>query len=239
MAGRLKLIVTVHNSALVEMTIEARPGRCLEPRHWDLLEEIEQEEYRALQAKVSAQSNRNRRNKSAETFNEILESVKAFVMKEDGREWKRALVTGLFWVTCFIVVNTKQLCILLQRSKSSINSSFQALGYSAPADGLDTTNLIINCFDCFKNDYNELRQWTLRAKVEAPKPFVIPRCIPSTKTTEVLSPPSGDEPAIIESSPEIMKQELALLDDPFAYTTWPSWENVQQPDYNSDFLTFF
>lgn len=133
------------------------------PNHWEMLSEDEKRDYQSLQKSVSSSANRNRRNKSAETFNEMLISIKNYVMRDDGGETRRALVCGLFWVTCFVVVNTKQICVLTGRSKSSINSSFQALGYQSPPDCVDTTNIIINCFSNFKNNYNELRQWTVRA----------------------------------------------------------------------------
>ena len=142
--------------------ISALTDKNLIPHHWNLLSDIEKMEYKRLQLTVSASTNRNRRNKSAETFNEMLKSIKDYVMRDDGNDCRRALVCGLFWVTCFIVVNTKQICILTGRSKSSINSSFQALGYQSPPNGIDSTNIVINSFDTFKNDYNELRQWTVR-----------------------------------------------------------------------------
>jgi hypothetical protein len=52
----------------------------------------------------------------------ILTTVRNFVMWNETDDWKRALVCGICWLNADIAINTRQLRLLLSKCKSSINS---------------------------------------------------------------------------------------------------------------------
>lgn len=133
-----------------------------QPKHWNLLTKADQEHYIYLQKNLSSPACKNRRNHSKETFGNILSTIKKFVQRNDENDWKRALVCGVGWIDNVIAVNTRQLRLLIAKCKSSINGSFQALGYGAVPTSTDTNGTLTNLFPTLKNDFAELRQWSVR-----------------------------------------------------------------------------
>jgi hypothetical protein len=71
-------------------------------------------------------------------------------------------------------LNIQQMRILTGKCKSSINGSFQQMGYSAQpqSQGL-TTSFMAQLPEQF-HDINELRNWTIRKRPQSVRPFVIP-----------------------------------------------------------------
>jgi hypothetical protein len=134
------------------------------PRFWHLLSPEDQEAYASLQQAVSAPCQKNRRNRSIQTFNKMLEAIKAYVVRNDPDDWKRALVCGIAWVgpDGAIALNTRQLRILTAKCKSSINGSLQHVGYGIVTGGTDCSASIARLFPLVKDDFTELRQWTIR-----------------------------------------------------------------------------
>jgi hypothetical protein len=104
------------------------------PNYWHLLSSEDQKGYANLQKTVSAPWRKNRPNRSLQTFEEIFESIKSFVVRSDADDWKRSTVCGIRWIASdqysgVIAINARQLGLLISKCKSSINGSFQRLGY--------------------------------------------------------------------------------------------------------------
>jgi hypothetical protein len=152
-------------------------GSSAVPKYWDLLSTDDQHQYTALQEMVSAPVRKNRRNRSLQTFGEIIDAIKAFVMRNDSEDWKRALVCGICWLGADgpIGINTRQLRLLVSKCKSSINGSFQLLGFGNVSAGTDCSVSISKIFPVLKDSFTELRQWTLRqAAVNQADKFISP-----------------------------------------------------------------
>ena len=167
------------------------------PLYWERLNESDQKEYLMLQSRFSSSSCKNRRNKSNETFASIIDSIHSYIFRGDGNEYNRSLVCGLIFLNQmvtidkdkyknqevkkdYIVTNTKQLKILLNKSKSSLNGSFHQIGYELTEDFEDNPffgdvsklnkeiptmpAVIGKLFPEFDNQYNIVRQWTIRER---------------------------------------------------------------------------
>lgn len=133
------------------------------PNHYDTLCENDKIEYNHLRKQLSLPGCKNRRNGSNEAFLETLLAIKAYVVRNDGRDINRSLVCGITWFDDGgIAINTHQLSLLINKCKSSINGSFQSLQYGSNPTGADTSPEIVSKFPFLKGNFAELRQWTIR-----------------------------------------------------------------------------
>ena len=153
------------------------------PNNWSLLNHGDQIAYNAMRL-MFLNSDRKKQSK-LHSFRDIFEATRKYVQKGDSRDWTRALVCGIIWLTCcLIVVNTKQIQILTGRSKSSINGSLQALGYKKTNTDHATMQNFLNQFPPLKNNPNELRQWTFRILSPLSQKSSLPSKTSSSSTEE-------------------------------------------------------
>ncbi|OHT09611.1 hypothetical protein TRFO_21404 [Tritrichomonas foetus] len=132
------------------------------PEFFNLLSQDDQRQYHELRQTVGSPDNRYNRNKRLETFNEILDAIRQFCQRGDGEDWRRYLVCGVCWLGCDIAINTRQLRILILKSKSTINGALAKMGYTTiPIKSHDPTELVEN-IPFLKSHPQELRQWTTR-----------------------------------------------------------------------------
>jgi hypothetical protein len=139
-------------------------------RFYDQLTLDEQEGYEALREALSDPAYKGRRNQSTETFQQVLDLLKAYV----GDSRTRALVCGIVWLDHGFGINTHQLSIVSNRSKSSINGSMQALGYGTVPSGADVSPVFEKFFPGLRGQYSQLRQWTIRRRMDEIPPVLSP-----------------------------------------------------------------
>ena len=139
------------------------------PKYFDKLSYANQEEYKELRKKLDLPSCRNRRNRSLEVFEEILELVKDYVIRGDKDDSIRSLVCGIMWLSNGIAINTHQLALMISKCKSSINGCFKLLGYETIPTAADSASEIIRKYPFLKNNFAELRKWTIRKKTSKSK----------------------------------------------------------------------
>jgi len=138
------------------------------PRYWEFLSEEDKEGYWKLRTALASPVCKNRRNKSIQTFNEVITMIKNYVVRNDDKILGRSLVCGIIWLEDGVAINTHQLRMIISKCKSSINGSFQALGYGTIPTGADSAGELIRKFPFMRNNFAELRQWTVRQKVSKP-----------------------------------------------------------------------
>ena len=104
----------------------------------------------------------NRRNLGLSTFKSHLEKIYKFIHKGDRLDTYRGFVCGIEFGTNFILVNTKRLRVLMNRSKSCVNGCLQKLGYTISRQQQD----IIGFFGAVLPGINQVfcnsRQWCIR-----------------------------------------------------------------------------
>ena len=145
----------------------------MNPAFYEFLSQDDQRQYNELRDRVGSPENRYNRNKRLETFNEILDEIKSYCQRKDSDDWKRYLVCGVCWIdrSSDIAINTRQLRLLILKSKSTINGALAKMGYSTiPIKSHDPTDLI-EMIPFLKSHPQELRQWTTRSltAIKTPK----------------------------------------------------------------------
>jgi hypothetical protein len=133
------------------------------PSYWELLTEVDKGNYLTMRQALSSSACKHCRNHTQEMNHEVIGTIQAFVMRNDGDDWKRGLVCGICWLNSAIAVNTRQLRMLISRCKSSINSMFQHIGFSTVPTTNEYATALANFFPLIKDNFAELRQWTIRA----------------------------------------------------------------------------
>jgi hypothetical protein len=184
------------------------------PRFWDLLSEVDQFDYCELRQSLSEPTRKNRRNRSVATFSEIVGAVKAFVMRNNHDDWKRGIVCGLFWFQpdSTIAINTRQLRILISKCKSSINGSFQQLGYSIATVGTDCSAMVVKNLPYLNGNFTELRQWTLRQQLPTQAPAITTYISPPPDLASTFDVPEDSDFALAIDLPKYFSPEFDPLD---------------------------
>jgi hypothetical protein len=150
---------------------DERPSSDYRPKYYELLSEPDQVAYTELRASLSSQMCRNRRGKRLEGFADMLASIRTFCVRHNCDDWKRSLVCGVCWLPNGIAINNRQLSILIDKCKSSINGSLQKMGYSTLQSRTESSGSLCDAIPVLKNNFNELREWTVRLFVAAtPQP---------------------------------------------------------------------
>jgi hypothetical protein len=154
------------------------------------------------------------------TFIGILQSIKAFVIRETDEDSKRGFVCGLCWTGDSIAVNTRHLAMLTGYSKSSINGFFANLGYTAVPETIDAE--LIRCFPHLKNNFPELRQWSMRRKLTYTPPPHMSQ-VASSSVPQVEEEPTkslwDDDLSFANFVGETIKPPWSDDDSPFGSTT--------------------
>lgn len=223
------------------------------PGFYDLLSENDKEGYNQLRSALSSKNCRNRRNKRLETFSEMLNAIHNYAIRNDDDDWKRCLVCGVLWLSNGIAINTRQMRLLIDKCKSSINGSLHRMGYSAVTCRGDTSNQIVELIPMLKNNFPELRQWTVRQMntwtpqptlphvdpVPAIKPSISISPQPQTNSFFHLTPsvscPTGlndnnIEP-LLQGNPEPSNDYSSFFDDIFALPL-QDWMDSPLPSSN-------
>jgi hypothetical protein len=135
-----------------------------------------QAEYSALRDQFRSPSHRYNRNRRLVSLQESFDTIRSFCIRGDRDDALRCLVCGIFWFPDGqLATNTRQLHILLAKSKSNINGALVKMKYETLVTKDRERDKIIEALPDLKADWLEVRQWTIRrpAKVtpeEAPNP---------------------------------------------------------------------
>ena len=119
-----------------------------------------------MREQLSSRSCKYRRNKSNETFAHIIKNIKNFVVRGDKNDYNRGLVCGIIFLNEmfqnkkedvldkeYIAINTKQLRLLLDKCKSSINGSFHQIGFEI-VDNFDNCHILDSLYEPFQTNQN-------------------------------------------------------------------------------------
>ncbi|OHT05685.1 hypothetical protein TRFO_05824 [Tritrichomonas foetus] len=132
------------------------------PEYFDYLTDEEKEQYHMLQKNVGAPENRYTRNRRLATLRESFEEIRKFCIRNDENDWKRCMVCGICWFNNNIAINIRQLRMIINKSKSTINGALAKMGYvTVPTKG-DDANELISTIPYLDGKYFEMRQWTIR-----------------------------------------------------------------------------
>ena len=142
------------------------PDLNLNPAFWDKLTSEDKVEFYNLKNRFHQSLNSSGKDRRVVTFANELMSVLKYIDRDMVHREERAILTGICFAGPFICVNTRQLKTFLGRCKSSINGSFQQMGYIALRTKAKSRNCIVSILKPLVNEQNILRQWTVRCASE-------------------------------------------------------------------------
>jgi hypothetical protein len=131
--------------------------------YWNLLPQDDRSEYIRFRTNFHHGQKISSKDRRIVTFRRELTIVIQFLERNADNLEVRCIVTGVCFAGGIVCVNTRQLKGFLKRCKSSINSSFQQLGYVALRTKSKTRNCLLTLLPSLQHDQNILRQWTVRA----------------------------------------------------------------------------
>lgn len=132
------------------------------PGFIDLLSPNDRKLYDELQQNVGSPDFRYNRNRRISTLMDIFEYIRDYCEYSEEDQWKRYLVCGICWFKDCVAINTRQLRLLIAKSKSAINGAFVKMGYQTiPTKGEERT-MLLEKIPFLSSHYSDLRQWTIR-----------------------------------------------------------------------------
>ena len=209
---------------------EAQLRREMTPQFIKLLSDADVAAYNKLRSDLSSPNCRNRRNKRLETFGEMLNSIQSFAIRKDDDDWKRCLVCGVLWLTNGIAINTRQLRLLINKCKSSINGSLQKLGYTTSLGRTESAAAMVSVWPLLRENNAELRKWTVRKrdethmyqdKLDSPPPRAHSTGPVFEISLEGIARPQSTKPPVLEIEEPFGDFEIADTSQTWAPNAFP------------------
>ncbi|OHS94300.1 hypothetical protein TRFO_39489 [Tritrichomonas foetus] len=135
--------------------------------HWALLSREDQAAYMQLHLHFIKQQKEHMKDRRNNTFFNDIQCLLKYIEYSPVRKDDRAICIGLACSGPFVCVNTQQIKIILGRCKSSINNSFQQIGYEAIKTKGKSREAVLAIIPSLSAEQNTLRKWTVRCASEA------------------------------------------------------------------------
>lgn len=142
-----------------------RATTCKDPNMggvWSRLSIEDQNEYIGLREAFHQVQKNPVKDKRFMHFSSELATLLAFTERSNVGVEERSIVAGIAFAGPYICVNTRQLKEFMGKCKSSLNGSFQQLGYVAIRTKQKAKECILACLPSLATDAISLRQWTVR-----------------------------------------------------------------------------
>lgn len=147
----------MENNNLYEQYQEDLPSEL-----WCLLTPWEREEYLRLMNSFRHGPKITSKDRRLITFTNELNLLHDYLESSPNNLEQRCLMVGLCFVGPIVCVNTRQLKAFLNRCKSSINGSFQQLGYVAMKSKAIARECVLSALPMLNSHQFILKQWTAR-----------------------------------------------------------------------------
>ncbi|OHS98885.1 hypothetical protein TRFO_34791 [Tritrichomonas foetus] len=139
------------------------------PIYWNILSDEDKSEYGRLRQTILPLNYRTSKKQIRNKFQVIVKKINEYIYRAEDDQWKRSLVCGLLWLADrSAALCTRQLCKLIGRCKSSVNSGFQAIGLVNVPITTEYASALMKAFPFMIDNCTEMRQWTFRAPMNQP-----------------------------------------------------------------------
>lgn len=172
--------------------IDAISEMSLPSQFWNALSREDQDEFMRLRTNFHNGQKISSKDRRIVTFSKELNIVLRFLERSNSNLEARCILTGVCFVGPIICVNNRQLKAFLSRCKSSINGSFQQLGYVALKTKSKARNCVISALPMLQNHPNILKQWTVRCASDKTK-FCFVSSFTGVQMPEILEEDLYDE----------------------------------------------
>ena len=135
------------------------------PQFIEFLSEEDKKNYYLLRKDLWNLDNKFKRNKRVISLQNALDKIHNYCIQNDESDWKRCIVCGVIWYDEGIAINTRQLKILINKCKSSINGALQKMGYTSSTTKGEGFDSLLRKIPYLRGNFVEQRMWTVRKKV--------------------------------------------------------------------------
>lgn len=156
------------------------------PQFYYLLDDNDKQQYTTIR-----KSQKEGQKKTEMTFVKDIKNLKKFIIRGKEDDWKRGIVCGIYWLpqNKGIAVNIQQLKIILNKSKSSLNTSLSKIGLDVVLTRGKAISLVLDTFPILNNHPSEVKRWTIRKLADLSPPTSpvqndIPQSIEYEKSTD-------------------------------------------------------
>jgi hypothetical protein len=132
------------------------------PFYWSQLTQDDKDDFLKIRANFRQSQKVSSKDRRVITFRRELLVVLDYIERRPENMEARAILTGLCFAGPVICVNTRQLKSFLSRCKSSINGSFQQLGFVALRVKAKARECVVAVLPSLRTQQTILRQWTAR-----------------------------------------------------------------------------
>ena len=130
--------------------------------YWNILSPEDKTEFVRLRAQFLQGQKISSKDRRIVTFRKELVAVLKYIERSETNKEERSVLVGVCFAGPIICVNTRQLKSFLGRCKSSINGSFQQMGYVALRTKAKARACVVAVMPSLQNEQNILKQWTVR-----------------------------------------------------------------------------
>ena len=142
------------------------PEMNLPSQYWNAISQDDRNEFIRLRNSFHHGQKISSKDRRIITFSKELNIVLNYLERSDDNQEARCVLCGVCFVGPIVCVNTRQLKSFLSRCKSSINGSFQQLGFVALRTKAKARNCVLTALPSLQTHQNILRQWTVRCASE-------------------------------------------------------------------------
>jgi hypothetical protein len=132
------------------------------PLFWSQLTQEDKDEFIKIRTNFRQSQKISSKDRRVITFRRELLVVLDFIERRPDSMEARAVLAGVCFAGPVICVNTRQLKSFLARCKSSINGSFQQLGFVALRVKAKARECVVAVLPSLRSQQTILRQWTAR-----------------------------------------------------------------------------
>lgn len=138
------------------------PEMTLPPQYWNAISQEDKNEFIHLRNNFHHGQKISSKDRRIITFSKELSIVLRYLERSEENREERCVLCGVCFVGPIVCVNTRQLKSFLSRCKSSINGSFQQLGFVALRTKAKARSCVLTALPSLQNHQSILRQWTVR-----------------------------------------------------------------------------
>lgn len=190
----------------------------MKPMYYEILSPTDQQSYDKLRESLSSLDNKFIKNQRCQTIQSAFNSIREYCCRHDDEDWKRYLVCGICWLDNDIAINIRNIRLLLNKCKSSINGALVKMGYGADLKKSEESMALISKIPFLKGNFIEQRKWTIRRRVIA-SPAPLSRFNPYASPYLVTPQPFFAQYQLCQYNSQIEKANLFAI---------PQMQNVQQ-----------
>ena len=152
--------------------------------HWANLTREDQATFMQLHIHFIKQQKEHMKDRKSNTFFNDIMCLLQYIEYTPLRKDDRAICVGVACSGPFMCVNTQQLKIILGRCKSSINNSFQQIGYDTVKTKGKSREAVLSIIPSLITEQNTLRKWTVRCASENAQCCFVSRYLMRTLLTD-------------------------------------------------------